>query len=288
MSFTVLNRHHLKTAWPAGSVYIGRGTAFGNPYIVGEHGTREECVAAFRDRALRRLVDGDPAWVTALAGLHDGMSLVCSCAPAPCHASGVIAAWEQLQAKGLPYAPTRFTYAGIGSRNTPPTMRSRMIRIAERMMERGYVLRSGGADGADSAFETGAGDDKEIYLPFKGFRGNSSPLFAPTPAAFDVAAAVHPFWSKLSPNERLFHARNSHQILGESLRLPVELVIAWTPDGAECEADRTRETGGTGQAIALASRWGIPVFNLARDNALDRIAIHLEALGERDARRLVA
>jgi len=39
-------------------------------------------------------------------------------------------------------------------------------------------------------------------------------------------------------------------------------VLVWTPDGAENTAQRTMKTGGTGQAIDMASRKNIPVFNL--------------------------
>jgi len=49
-----------------------------------------------------------------------------------------------------------------------------MTKIAQRMSEKGFVLRSGGAKGADEAFENGAGE-KEIYLPWRGFRDNPSP-----------------------------------------------------------------------------------------------------------------
>jgi hypothetical protein len=67
-------------------------------------------------------------------------------------------------------------------------------------------------------------------------------------------------------------ARNSHQILGVGLNDPVAFVICWTPDGAEHERECGPKTGGTGQAIRLASRRGIPVVNLARAGALERIA----------------
>jgi predicted Rossmann fold nucleotide-binding protein DprA/Smf involved in DNA uptake len=62
-------------------------------------------------------------------------------------------------------------YAGVGSRQTPENILHLMTRIAMRMAELGWVLRSGGAKGADYAFEKGAGDKKEIYLPWRGFGG---------------------------------------------------------------------------------------------------------------------
>lgn len=63
---------------------------------------------------------------------------------------------------------------------------------------------------------------------------------------------------------------------GQSISDPVDFVVCWTPDGCESEKERSRASGGTGQAIALASRLGIPVFNLARDAALQRIGAWVE------------
>ena len=46
-------------------------------------------------------------------------------------------------------------YAGIGSRETPGLMLGAFARIGEFLAKKGYTLRSGGADGADTAFEVG-------------------------------------------------------------------------------------------------------------------------------------
>lgn len=55
---------------------------------------------------------------------------------------------------------------------------------------------------------------------------------------------------------------------------PVGWVLCWTPDGAAEGIETSRATGGTGQAIRLASAHGIPVYNLARE---DHRAFMLEA-----------
>src|ERR1700757_306177 len=63
-------RHH---------VYIGRPSRWGNPFVVGEHGTRSECVALYEDW-LRH----EPALLKALEELR-GLVLGCWCAPRACH-----------------------------------------------------------------------------------------------------------------------------------------------------------------------------------------------------------
>jgi len=75
----VYNRKHRGES-PAGAVYVGRPTFWGNPYIVGKDGTREEVVAKYR-----QLFDGNPRLQGMARQELRGKDLVCWCAPAPCH-----------------------------------------------------------------------------------------------------------------------------------------------------------------------------------------------------------
>lgn len=150
-----------------------------------------------------------------------------------------------------------------------------LSRLARQLELGGWVLRSGGADGADSAFEAGIESRaKEIYLPWANFNGKSGILAnkAQWDEAERLASAVHPAWSFLKPAVRKLHARNTFQILGLDLATPSAFVLCWTPDGAENETQRTAKTGGTGTAIVLAHRHGIPVINFANPGALERFA----------------
>ena len=150
-------------------------------------------------------------------------------------------------------------YAGIGSRATPAGICHLMERFGTELARRGWTLRSGGAVGADSAFERGArsvGGSCEIYLPWPGYNEHAEArLVEASPEAHDLMGQVHPVFARLPASSRRLHARNAHQILGADLRSPVEMVICWTP-GA-------RSRGGTGTAIRLARSRGIPVHDLA-------------------------
>lgn len=46
-------------------------------------------------------------------------------------------------------------YTGIGSRETPEEVLSLFTIVGEFLAKKGYILRSGGAKGADKAFEVG-------------------------------------------------------------------------------------------------------------------------------------
>jgi hypothetical protein len=71
-------------------VYIGRGSALGNPFVIGRDGTRNEVVAKFRVYLLERIATKDKAicgqlndiWKKAKEG---DVALVCFCAPQRCH-----------------------------------------------------------------------------------------------------------------------------------------------------------------------------------------------------------
>lgn len=64
----------------AGGVYCGRGSKWGNPFRIGEHGDRDEVIA----RHERWLAD-QHGLLHALDELR-GKDLVCFCAPQRCHA----------------------------------------------------------------------------------------------------------------------------------------------------------------------------------------------------------
>jgi hypothetical protein len=79
--FRVLDARHVGRRSTPDRVYIGRGrgSKWGNPFVIGRHGSRDEVIAKYR------------AWVVQqphlMAALHElrGKDLVCWCAPEPCH-----------------------------------------------------------------------------------------------------------------------------------------------------------------------------------------------------------
>lgn len=136
-------------------------------------------------------------------------------------------------------------YAGIGSRETPVDVLEYMRDTAMRLHAAGYILRSGGAEGADTAFESGSGGSREI------FRSRNC-----TPEAEVMAASYHPNWPACRMGARMLHGRNCMIVLGKDVLepVPVDFIICWTQRGAV--------VGGTGQALRMANALDIEVFNL--------------------------
>lgn len=166
-------------------------------------------------------------------------------------------------------------YTGIGSRSLPTEIWNQMLEFGSLLGRNNITLRSGAAEGADTAFERGCdvvGGPKEIYLPWKEFNDNESKLYNPSQAAYDLAQIIHPtHFSKIGNGAQLMHARNSHQILGYDMMTPTDFVICYTHDGCESYETRTQHTGGTGQAIEIASRMHIPIFNLANKERIQHV-----------------
>lgn len=145
-----------------------------------------------------------------------------------------------------------YRYAGIGSRKTPKDVCEQMTNIASILENLGFVLRSGGAVGADKAFERGAKSAKVIYRPEHVSRWH-----------LEHAKKYHPAWSKCDDFAKRLHARNSAIILGPALDWPVKFVICWTEDGLA--------SGGTGQGIRIAEDLNIPVYNLNREGDPEKL-----------------
>jgi len=174
-------------------------------------------------------------------------------------------------------------YTGIGARKTPGKIDfiyddnplSWLFKYGYFLSEMKFVLRSGAADGADMAFERGCNlgsGEKEIYLPWEGFNNSDSELFYIPPEAFEIAGDIYgPTWQHQKLATKKLMARNMMQVMGIGLDEPSAFVLCWTPDGCTTRKDRTKDTGGTGQAIAYADEMGIPVFNFQRKGEEDKL-----------------
>lgn len=175
----------------------------------------------------------------------------------------------------------------IGSRETPLEICAKLSEISLFFCKKGYIMRSGGASGAD---ESGAkGIEKyikekkrvaEIIIPWNNFSNlwhDGINYFTFTnldkkiqEKALKIAEKIHPAWSACSNGARILHARNSCQILGLDLKTPSDLVVAWTFEG--------EEKGGTRTALVLAKEKKIPIFNLGAAAGLEDLRKYTKEL----------
>lgn len=194
--------------------------------------------------------------------------------------------------------PEGMSYAGIGSRDTPDYIGEIMIKAGYYLARAGLTLRSGGAPGADQFFEIGADlaimqdptCQKQIFLPRKDFFGTGNPSIWTFEDVDDqlkmdielIAGNFHKGWLGLDHTSKQLMSRNVNQVLGDDLKSPVDFVLCWTKDGCISHEERSRITGGTGQALSIADSKGIEIFNLQNKehNHMGRVLAKLEILRE--------
>ena len=83
MPHAIVNLKHQPDAVKNGAVRIDRRTRWGNRFVIGRHGTRDEVIALYRAELWRRIRAGEVS-LEELAALH-GKRLACHCHPLPCH-----------------------------------------------------------------------------------------------------------------------------------------------------------------------------------------------------------
>lgn len=172
----------------------------------------------------------------------------------------------------------------IGSRLTPQRELDFTTAIAQEFAGSGWILRSGAAKGMDKAGEAGFDKGiKEIYLPWRGFDGHTSPLIAPDFPNWEVAVKLmlylHPNAAAVKQKQSLVKllARDVYQILGADLATPSDLVLCWTPGG--------ELIGGTALALRVCSWYQqetgkeIPIINIGAlgiEASKEKLAEYLE------------
>lgn len=182
----------------------------------------------------------------------------------------------------------RHHIAFIGSRKLAEDrfsdMANTFYNVAKVAAAAGFIIRSGGAEGADNIAEWAYHDalaegtayphQVEIFIPWRGF-AKGAPLehlhlMPSNPVAIrktiDMVKEIHPAPDKLSQGAMKLHCRNMNQILGMDLNEPVKFCVCWTENGLT--------KGGTASAIRLCESLGIPVFNLGHpdlDHMLDML-----------------
>lgn len=155
-----------------------------------------------------------------------------------------------------------------------------MEKIAEKLAKNSWILRSGGAVGADTAFEKGAkkvNDLAEIYRPENFDRSAENIEFCDSYLRPIIDKGRN--FDKFRIETKTLLRRNVHQILGKPkfdshenplkevcgircldsrLIVPVKFVVFWIPT----EDIWAEDAGGTKYAVRIASKLNIPLFNL--------------------------
>ena len=137
----VYNIHHGDA--PRGNVYIGRGSYWGNPFVIGKDGDRDQVCRRFECEVLPQLGVSDLA----------GKDLTCYCAPHRCHGDSI-------------WLKANFRVVVFGGRNY--SARSTLYRALDAVHARRKItcIVEGEASGADRLAREWAEDRNVAVDPY--------------------------------------------------------------------------------------------------------------------------
>lgn len=156
-------------------------------------------------------------------------------------------------------------YTGVGSRETPEHICELLTKVASKLARLGWVVRTGGAQGADEAFLAGCNGRTENFIPWNGFGSYGGVVpdlnrnWEYLQSVENVNPLIHRKETRNLDKYRGFwklQARNVSQVLGLNLDTPSKFCILYAPTTS------TGVSGGTNTAYQVAVQSGIPCFNL--------------------------
>ncbi len=172
-------------------------------------------------------------------------------------------------------------YTGIGSKGIPYEALISMTRVAEDLAKMGYTLRTGRSDcPAERAFRMGVENHCKRFPSKNELKTDYYSYDDIIPYAINIAKMYIGDWGTLSPRLKNYYAISVMLVFGQDLINPSKFLICWTGNGAESAAHVNRRTGPAGLCIKIARNCEIPVINLKRENAMDKLTKVLRKLEE--------
>lgn len=163
-------------------------------------------------------------------------------------------------------------YAGTGDREVPANIREMLTGYAKKLDSLGYILRTGGGEGCDEAFEAGA-KNKELILPYSRYNNKRKGfIYTRTPGSYNSLKLLRcRSWRIRSYIIPLFE-RVYFELMGINNEPVSEFLL--------CYVTNTQHGCG-GHAVRIAKFGRIPVFNIAHEEDIARFDTFLSRLATR-------
>lgn len=152
----------------------------------------------------------------------------------------------------------------------PEEIKEKACTVAKLLEEAKFTLRTDTVGELAKLFETVI-TRKEEYLPWNDFNDKKSKFSFNTESSKILAKLYSPKFDDMKKAVQAFQARNVRSILGQNVKSPIHLAIVWSADGAQHIKERTVKSAFIAHPLALASALRIPVFNLEREDCVDRL-----------------
>lgn len=152
----------------------------------------------------------------------------------------------------------------------PPAIVEKAKVVAALLEETKFTLRTDTVGELAKIFESVL-TRKEDYLPWNDFNDKKSKFAFNTESSKILAKLYSPKFDEMKKAVQAFQARNARGILGQNVKSPIHLAIVWSADGAQHIKERTVKSSFIAHPLAIASALRIPIFNLERDDCIDRL-----------------
>ena len=163
-----------------------------------------------------------------------------------------------------PYVPVTIYV----DREFPPEVKNSLYNISSKLIAKGITVRINGDD-KDFLQRVAALSDVhvEAYIPWKNFNNIESRHYFNSATSKHLANKHFQGWEKIPDAVKAMLARNVRMIFGDKNNSITLCLITWSKDGAGRASEITKETGKSSFIIKVASSYGFPVVNIAKQTA---------------------
>lgn len=165
-------------------------------------------------------------------------------------------------------------YAVFSNDQLPEHVQRQIQFAVEKLNAKGFTARTNCSKGAGQAIEQIA-NPKELILPWSGFENKETKMGWTTGSALATTARFHNAWDGLSDAVKKIVASGVRLVAGDKMNSPALFLICWSQDGAEHISQKSQGTGNLAVPLGVASELLIPVFNLGKEGAYERLMRHI-------------
>lgn len=153
------------------------------------------------------------------------------------------------------------------NRDFPPEVKSKLLSIASRLIAKKYTVRFNGDD-KDFYRDVTQLSSKfvETFIPWKGFNEIESKHYFNGLTCKHIASTNFSGWEKIPDSVKAFLSRDVRMVFGDKNNSISLCVITWSQDGASRGSEVNKDTGRASFIIKMASGFGFPVINTAKQN----------------------
>lgn len=202
--------------------------------------------------------------------------------------------FERTDIKAVAIDPSKFDTKGKSfsimhyvEGDLPPEVTEKFLKVSQVLFSKGYTYRAvyDVKNTLAAAIASLEGAKVEYYSPWK-FKGMDENLpikrFAPSEEAYGIGCSNHKIFMKLPNGLRARLAAEVHTLLGEDCKQPLTMLITYSESGDEALTKNVdfKAIKTMTFAYRIAGNSNIPIYNLKKSDAGERLASKIKHLEE--------